>query len=92
VLLKLRRLPPHAIPVGMAVFHSICSEADCAAEWLMRAIDLRDPFALIFVFNPATEAMRRSSLWPSLLERMNLADARSASNKFTDGSPDAIRR
>jgi tetratricopeptide (TPR) repeat protein len=76
IMLELRRLPPHAIPIGMAVFHSICSEADIAAEWLMRAIDLRDPYVLIYVFNPSTEVMRSSSLWPSLLQRMNLADAR----------------
>jgi TolB-like protein len=81
VLLELRRLPAHAIPVGMAIFDSICSEADSAAEWLMRAINVHDPFALVFVFNPATEVMRRSSLWPSLLPRMNLAEARLASNK-----------
>jgi len=75
-MLKLRRLPGYTIPIGMAIFHSICSEAACAAEWFAQAIDLRDPFALVFIFNPATEAMRQSSLWPSLVQRMNLANAR----------------
>jgi TolB-like protein/Tfp pilus assembly protein PilF len=76
IVLELRRLPTHAVPLGMTIFHSISSEADSAAEWLMRAIDLRDPLTLIFIFNPATEVMRRSSLWPSLLQRMNLAGTR----------------
>jgi len=62
VMLELRCLPAHTMPIGMAVFHSICFEADSAAQWLMRAIDLRDPFVLIFVFNPVTKVLRRSSL------------------------------
>ena len=78
VMLELRCLPAHTMPIGMAVFHAICSEADSAAQWLMRAIDLRDPFVLIFVFNPVTGVLRRSSLWPSILERVNLTDARGA--------------
>jgi TolB-like protein len=76
VLLELRRLPAHTIAIGMAVFHSMCSEADAAAECLMQAINFRDPFALVYVSNPVTEAMRLAAMWPLLLQRMNLTDAR----------------
>jgi tetratricopeptide (TPR) repeat protein len=73
VMLELRRLPAYTIPLGMAVFHSMCSEHDVGAEFLSQAIELHDPWALVYLFNPVTEVIRRSSSWPSVLQRVNLS-------------------
>jgi hypothetical protein len=42
VLEKLRSEQPHGAPIGVLVFHLICSEVDKAAEWAETVIDNRD--------------------------------------------------
>ena len=34
--------------IGRVLYHVLCSEMEAAADWYERAIEQRDPFALIF--------------------------------------------
>jgi TolB-like protein len=74
ILKEMDRFPPYSIPVGMTAFHSICGEGDKAAEWFERAIEVRDPFVLVYINNPITELLCQSSRWSYLLEKMNLTN------------------
>jgi hypothetical protein len=48
---------------------------DQAADWYERAINARDPFALVFANVPFADAFRASARWPKLARMMNLPDA-----------------
>jgi hypothetical protein len=56
------------------LYHWFCSEADQAADWYERAINGRDPFALVFANGPLGSAFRESSRWPKLAKMMNLPE------------------
>jgi serine/threonine-protein kinase len=58
--------------VGRAFYHLLCSELDLAADWYERAIEQREPFALIFAKAPMFSALRQTARWPKLAELMNL--------------------
>jgi hypothetical protein len=51
---------------------------DQAADWYERAINPRDPFALVFAAGPLGSPFRQSSFWPKLARMMNLPDAPAA--------------
>jgi hypothetical protein len=59
----------------MVIYHSIRSEPEVAAEWLQRAIEHRDPLALIYTRHLPTLGIRESSLWPALARTLNLPEA-----------------
>ena len=61
--------------MGRVLYHVLCSETDSAAEWYERAIDERDPFALVFADGPMGRAFRQTSRWPRLARMMNLPEA-----------------
>jgi eukaryotic-like serine/threonine-protein kinase len=61
--------------MGRVLYHLACSEMDQAADWYERAINARDPFALVFANVPFADAFRASARWPKLARMMNLPDA-----------------
>jgi eukaryotic-like serine/threonine-protein kinase len=62
-------------PIGRILYHWVCADTDQAADWYERAIDARDPFALIFAHVPMARAFRESARWPKLARMMNLPEA-----------------
>jgi serine/threonine-protein kinase len=62
--------------VGRALYHVLCSELDLAADWYARAIEQRDPFALVLANVPMLRPLRQTSRWPQLAKMMNLPDSR----------------
>jgi hypothetical protein len=74
----LRRLEPgdtYGVPNAMMLFHLACSEIDKGAAWAERAIQQRDPVAVIHLLGPDTHVWRSSSGWPTLSKMMNLPGA-----------------
>jgi tetratricopeptide (TPR) repeat protein len=59
--------------IGRVLYHWCCEETDQAADWYERAINGRDPFALVFAEGPPGSAFRASSRWPKLASMMNLS-------------------
>jgi serine/threonine-protein kinase len=69
----IRQMGDRPIPVwGRILFHLLCSEVDAAADWYERAIEERDPFAVVFASVPYGKALRESPRWPKLATMMNL--------------------
>ena len=60
--------------VGKVLYHVLCSENEPAADWYQRAIEQRDPFALVFANVPLFGTFRQTSRWPQLARMMNLPD------------------
>jgi serine/threonine-protein kinase len=60
---------------GRVLYHWVCEETDLAADWYERAINGRDPFALVFADGPLGSGFRASSRWPKLARMMNLTAA-----------------
>ena len=58
--------------MGRVLYHWVCGETDQAADWYERAINGRDPFALVFAEGPLGSAFRASSRWPKLASMMKL--------------------
>ena len=58
--------------IGRVLYHWLCSDTDQAADWYERAINARDPFALVFANGPLGSVFRASSRWPKLASMMNL--------------------
>jgi len=67
---QIQNSPAHMVPVGMMLYHSICSEFDIGAEWFEKAIEFRDPLALIYWNNPTTQNLKESRHWPRLAEML----------------------
>jgi adenylate cyclase len=61
--------------IGRVLYYWVCGETDHAAEWYERAINGRDPFALVFALSPLGRAFRKSPRWPVLAKMMNLPQA-----------------
>jgi tetratricopeptide (TPR) repeat protein len=57
---------------GRVLYHVLCSETEPAADWYERAIEQRDPFALVFANGPLGSTFRQSARWPKLARMMNL--------------------
>jgi tetratricopeptide (TPR) repeat protein len=57
---------------GRVLYHLLCSQTDAAADWYERAIEQRDPFALVFANGPLSSAFRHTPHWPKLARMMNL--------------------
>ena len=70
LLRELGEAPSSAI--GRALAHVIAGQLEPAAEWMERAIENRDPFALVFVADKIMRPLRESAHWPRLAALMNL--------------------
>jgi eukaryotic-like serine/threonine-protein kinase len=60
--------------IGRVLYHVLCADIDQAADWYERAINERDPFALVFANGPLGEPLRASTRWPKLAKMMNLPE------------------
>ena len=58
--------------IGRVLAHVIAGEAELAAESMERAIEYRDPFALVFVADKVMSPLRETAHWPRLAALMNL--------------------
>lgn len=61
-----------AAPIGMVVYHLLCSELDAAADWYEKCIERREPFAAMYARAAIVAPLRASARWPSLAKTMNL--------------------
>ena len=64
-----------AAPIGMVVYHLLCSEIDAAADWYEKCIEQREPFAVMYARTAFVAPLRSSSRWPALARMMNLPEA-----------------
>ena len=62
--------------MGRVLYHVLCSEMELAAEWYERAIEQRDPFALVFANTPLLSVFRQTPHWQKLAKMMNLPEPR----------------
>ena len=60
--------------MGRVLYHVLGSEMESATDWYERAIEQRDPFALVFANTPLLNAFRRTSGWQKLSRMMNLPE------------------
>jgi tetratricopeptide (TPR) repeat protein len=59
---------------GRVAYHLWCLELDEAAKWYEKMIAQREPFALIFAYDPTVKPLRESPHWPRLAAMMNLPE------------------
>jgi eukaryotic-like serine/threonine-protein kinase len=57
---------------SMMLYHIVREEADAAADWFERMIEVRDPFAILYAQVPITKSLRASPRWARLAQLMNL--------------------
>jgi tetratricopeptide (TPR) repeat protein len=69
---ELRRELKAAAPIGMVVYHILCSELDAAADWYEKCIEQREPFAVMYARTAIAAPLRSSARWPALAKSMNL--------------------
>jgi eukaryotic-like serine/threonine-protein kinase len=60
--------------MGRVLYHAIASELAQAADWFERAIERRDPFALVFANVPLLRPLRQTSRWPALARMMRMPE------------------
>jgi serine/threonine-protein kinase len=71
---KLLATVPATKPVGMAMYHLVCSEIDTALDWYERDIELRQPTAALLASAGFHKPLRASPRWPKLAKMMNLPE------------------
>jgi eukaryotic-like serine/threonine-protein kinase len=59
-------------PLGMIIYHAVCSEIDDAIDWYERAIEQREPYAAEWASGGFLRPLRSSPRWPGLAKMMNL--------------------
>jgi TolB-like protein len=62
--------------VGMIWHHLVCGHIDAAIDWYERAIEQRQPMAVLLAAAGYMKAVRSSLRWPKLAKMMNLAATR----------------
>jgi TolB-like protein/Tfp pilus assembly protein PilF/predicted Ser/Thr protein kinase len=63
------------VATGMVYFHSLCGETEAAADWYQKAIEQREPNAVLMANISLTKPLRESARWPELAKMMNLPEA-----------------
>jgi serine/threonine-protein kinase len=63
----------YGVPIGFALYHAVCEEADLAAEWLEKAIAQRDPRVFVFLYLLPGDVWRSSARWPALAKVLGMA-------------------
>jgi hypothetical protein len=58
--------------LGRALYHAILDETDDAAACFERAVEHRDPFALVFLATPLLRPLRQTARWARIARTMNL--------------------
>jgi TolB-like protein/Tfp pilus assembly protein PilF len=62
------------LPIGMIMYHLVCSEIDAAIDWYERGIEQRQPGAATFTSAGFLRPLRASPRWPKLARMMNLPE------------------
>jgi serine/threonine-protein kinase len=60
------------MPIGMIVYHLVCGDLDGAIDWYERAIEQRQPMAVMLAAAGYMKVVRSSPRWPKLAKMMNL--------------------
>jgi serine/threonine protein kinase len=63
------------IPGGMILYHLVCEDIDAAIDWYERAIEQRQPVAVLLASAGYMKPVRASPRWPKLARMMNLPEA-----------------
>jgi eukaryotic-like serine/threonine-protein kinase len=61
-------------PLGMIIYHVVCSEIDFAIDWYERAIEQRQPYAAEWASGGFLRPLRSSPRWHRLARMMNLPE------------------
>jgi serine/threonine protein kinase len=61
---------------GMVLYHLVRSEGELAADWYAKAIEAREPFAVIYAPSNILRPIHDAGRWPALAAKMNLPTAR----------------
>jgi serine/threonine-protein kinase len=64
----------YGAPIGLAIYHALCDEADRSAVWLEKAIAQRDPRIFVFLHLPPGKVWQASSRWPAIANTLGLTD------------------
>ncbi len=75
VLRDLRDSPNrHGVPMGMIQFHIDSRELDGVMDWFDKAVEQREPLAVVYTCCPYLDSLRSSPRWKALLKTMNLPE------------------
>ena len=75
LLAKLGPPETYSVPLALAMFDLYRGETETAVDWWEKAIDQRDPNAVIWPHLAVFEALRASPRWPAFAKRMNLPES-----------------
>jgi hypothetical protein len=62
----------NGVPMGMVVFHLTIGDVEGSIEWFEKAVDQREPMAVVYVGDPLTQRVRSNPRWAALIRSMNL--------------------
>ena len=62
----------NGVPMGMVHYHWTIGDIEGFIEWLEKAVEQREPLAVVYVGNPPVEHVQSSPRWAALLRTMNL--------------------
>jgi hypothetical protein len=61
-------------PIGMIIYHVVCSEIDAAIDWYEHGIEQRQSIAVVWASAGFLRPLRSSPRWPRLARMMNLSE------------------
>jgi TolB-like protein/Flp pilus assembly protein TadD/tRNA A-37 threonylcarbamoyl transferase component Bud32 len=68
-------LATEVTPLGMILYHLLCSEIDSAADWYRKALEQHDSVAVLLNASGLMKPLRESPRWPALAKMMNLPES-----------------
>jgi eukaryotic-like serine/threonine-protein kinase len=63
-------------PVGVVIYHALCSEFDASADWFKIVLDRRDAIGTLLAAMSCWAPLRAGPRWPKLATMMNLRAAK----------------
>jgi hypothetical protein len=75
LLRKLQSGTAYGAPRGLAVYHWVLREFEGEADWLEKAIDQRDYFAVYYLQLELGRELRSTPRWSGLMRKLNLPAA-----------------
>ena len=54
------------------MFHLTIGDVEGSIEWFEKAVDQREPMAVVYVGDPLTQRVRSNPRWAALIRSMNL--------------------
>jgi tetratricopeptide (TPR) repeat protein len=73
LLQKLQPADAFGIPRGLAIYHWVLREFDAEADWLEKALDQRDPAAMLMLRLWYGRELRSTPRWATLMRKINLS-------------------